>query len=483
MRRFFLLLAAIAAASPVQAQTSDAEAQYRVARRLAAEGASGAAAAFDRVVELDPMGPLADDALLDRAALIGLPRWPEQRGGIPAVDVARARGLLDRVLDLPAADRAAEAAYRQGLLLLEPGAHYNAEEARLLLLGLAAGDSRTEWSSSARYVLAWSAEKRGDLEAAEAAYQRLRIDAPGTAVAARASAAIGRLNLCRGDFATAAARFSEAIESDALDDAGAERARASERVAVAAFLRRVDTAEALRLATSTRPSSLAARGTAGALIAQRKSGVVVELDPTGAVIDRWTIAQALSTATTRDGLRYAITAQQVFRLGSGGQATAVAEPGEFGSFSGGTADDLGRLWVLDRRGERVGLIGPGSTTPQTLWRGEGVRLASPVWDGNRVLALDTRRRTVVAIYPDGSSQTVVPVELDRPTSLGVDPAGRLGVLESRGTLVRFFGADGSALGKFSTAGAGMQRASALSFGLDGTMQLIEETSGLWWRAK
>ena len=85
------MLVALAGANSVSGQTTDAEAQYRVARRLAAEGAAGAAAALDRVVALDPQGPLADDALLDRAALLGLPRWPEQRGHLGADGVSAAR--------------------------------------------------------------------------------------------------------------------------------------------------------------------------------------------------------------------------------------------------------------------------------------------------------------------------------------------------------------------------------------------------------
>ena len=484
MSGFVFLLAALAGASPVPAQTSDAQAQYRVARRLAAEGSSGAAAAFDRVVELDPQGPLADDALLNRAALIGLPRWPEQRGRLSAKRVFEAKTLLTRILeDLPGGDRAEETAYRCGLLLLEPVPGYDFEEAHLLWLALAATGRDAEWPSAARYALAWMAEQQGEFGRAEAAYQRLRVDAPGTAVSARATAAIGRLRLRRGDPATAAARFRDALDSGALDDELAEQTSALQDVAVDAFLRRFDTAEALRLAAATRPSSVAAVGAAGALIAQRKNGLVVELDATGAVVDRWPVEQPLSVAATPNGLRYAFTAGSVLRLEPGGTAAVIATAGAFGSLSGGVGDDLGRVWVLDRRGERIGVIEPGATTPATLWHRAGARLATPAWDGNRLLAVDTRERSVIAVYADGSSRTLVVGGLDRPSALAVDPAGRLGVLEARGTLVRFFDADGIASGKFSTEGAGMQRVTDLSFGLNGALQLIEERSGLWWRAR
>ncbi len=478
------MLVALAGASSVCGQTADAEAQYRVARRLAAEGSAGAAAALDRVVALDPAGPLADDALLERAALIGLPRWPEQRGRLDAVRVSEARVLLARILkELPGGDRAEEAAYRQGLLLLEPIFSYDLEEARLLWLVLAAGAGDAEWSSSARYALAWTAEQRGEVVRAADAYQRLRVDAPGTAVSARATAAIGRLRLRSADPAGAAARFQEALDSAALDTDLAQQTRAFRDVAVDSFLSRIRTTEALRIAAVSRPSALAALGAGNALIAQRKAGLVVELDATGAVVDRWAVEQPLAAVATPNGLRYAITAGSVLRLESGGTTASIATPGEFGSFSSGIGDDLGRVWVLDRRGERLGVIEPGSMTPKLLWRADGARLATPAWDGNRLLVVDTRNKSVVAVYPDGSSLPLVTLGLDRPSALAVDPAGRIGVLEARGTLVSFFDADGATLGRFSATGAGMQRATDLAFGLDGTLQLIEEGSGLWWRAK
>ena len=484
MKRLVVVFAALVCVGPVLAQVSDAEAQYRVARRLAAEGSAGAAAALDRVVTLDPTGPLADDALLERASLNGLPRWPEQRGALVFAAVSESKPLLEKILrDLPAGDRAEEAAYRLGLLLLEPLPGYDFEEARLLLLALAAAGRQSEWSFAARYTLAWTAEQRGDFARAEDAYQRLRVDVPGSAVAARSSVAIGRLRLRSAQPALSAARFQDGLASGAIDAALEQQTGALQAVAVDALLRRIATTEALRLSGLSRPSALAALGRAGALIVQRRGGAVVELDATGAAVDRWAIEQPLSAVATPNGLRYAFTAAAVLRLESGGRSFVVATAGDLNGLSGGVADDLGRLWVLDRKGERVGLIEPGTTTPVPLWSADGSRLSTLAWDGNRLLSVDTRNRSVIAIFPDGSTQTVVPEGLDRPTALAVDPAGRIAVLEAKGTSVRFFAADGSGLGHFSAVGAGMQRASDLSLGLDGTLQLVEETSGSWWRAR
>ncbi len=479
-----IAIAAVSAGGAASAQSSDAEAQYRVARRLAAEGSAGAGEALDRVVALDPRGPLADDALLDRALLVGLPRWPEQRGRLAAPRISEARTLLSRILkDLPTGDRAEEAAYRQAVLLLEPIFSFDDEEARLLWLALAAAGTNSEWASSARYGLAWLAEQRGEFGRATDAYQRLRVDTPNSEASARATAAIGRIRLRQGGFPAAAARFQDALDSGALDDLLAAQTRALRDVAVDAFQSRIETAEALHITAGTRPTGVAAVGAAGALIVQRKVGLVIELDAGGAVVNRWTVDQPLAALATPNGLRFAVTANGVLRLEPDGGTESHATAGAFGALSSGVADDLGRVWVLDRRGERLGLIEPGSMEPAPVWSGGGARLATPAWDGNRLVAVDTRNKSVLAVYPDSSSQPVVTLGLDRPGALAVDPAGRIGVLHARGTLVSFFDADGKALGRFSVEGAGMQRAVDLAFGLDGALQLIEEGSGLWWRAR
>ena len=87
-------------AMPAQGAVSRADAdaareQYRVARRLAAEGSPEARSALQRVVALDPGGELADDARVEQARLdLGL-GWPEGVGGLDAEAAGRALALLD----------------------------------------------------------------------------------------------------------------------------------------------------------------------------------------------------------------------------------------------------------------------------------------------------------------------------------------------------------------------------------------------------
>jgi hypothetical protein len=286
--------------------------------------------------------------------------------------------------------------------------------------------------------------------------------------------------LRRGQAAEAAAMLQVALDAGTLDPASRANAAALRDVAVDTFLGRVTTAEVMRIDTGARPSAVAVTPGRGALIAQRKDGIVVEYDATGGAIDRWSVKQPLAVTVTSNGSRFAVTAEAVLRLESGGGVVSAGTPGDLGSFSGGVAGGDGRVWVLGRKGERLGSIAPGAAEPVALWRGDGVRLTGLTWDGNRLLAVDARARTVVAIHPDGSTQTVVDAGLERPTAIAVDPAGRIAVLDDRGALVRIFDSRGRTLGAFDTQLAGMQRATALSLGLDGALQLIEEASGLWW---
>jgi DNA-binding beta-propeller fold protein YncE len=479
--RLLACLLALSFAGTATAQ-SDAEAQFRVARRLAAEGSPQAAAALDRVYQLDPDGPFADDALLERAGLVGLPAWPEDLGRLTAIAAGEARPYLSRIVrDLRSADRAPEAAYRLALLSLEPLPGHDAQQARLELLSLAAGTGPDAHAS--RYSLAWLAEQRGDLDQAEAAYQRLRVDVPGSEAAVRATFAVGRVRLRQGRPDAAAARLQQALLAGSLDAGLSVRARALRDVAVDALLARVRTTESFRVAAGSRPSAIAVAAGGGALVASRKTGTVIEFDASGAEIDRWTVEQPLSVARNPNGLRVAITAAAVLRLDPGGGATVLGAPGDLGAFSAGVIDGLGRVWVLDRKGDRIGLFEVGVGQPRTVWSGDGTRLSSLVWDGNRLLALDTRERSVVAITTAGASSAIVTGTLERPSALAADPAGRIAVLDSKGSIVRFYDASGASLGQFAPVSSGIQRPTGLALGCDGSLHLVEEASGLWWGSR
>ena len=125
----------LGSASLEAADPAAAERQYRIARRLVAEGSSEARTALEKVIELDPVGSLADDATVEKALLLGVPRWPEELGRIEIREAQEALALVSWVAqELSGSDRALEARHLRALLLLEPLPFHDASEARLDLI-------------------------------------------------------------------------------------------------------------------------------------------------------------------------------------------------------------------------------------------------------------------------------------------------------------------------------------------------------------
>ena len=104
-----------------------------------------------------------------------------------------------------------------------------------------------------------------------------------------------------------------------------------------------------------------------------------------------------------------------------------------------------------------------------------------VWDGRRLIALDSRSKTLIAIAANGTPRTLAASGLTRPDALAVDPAGRIAVLDSRAGEVSILNQRGAELKRFSTTELGLERASAMTFGIDGRLHLLDEESGLWVR--
>ena len=149
-----LFVGLLSAGAPAFAgDPSAAERQYRIARRLAAEGSSEAAAALRKVVEVDPTGELADDAIVEEALLLHPPLWPEELGRLDETTAQRIIVLLTRVADGPVTgDRGAEARYLRGLMHLEPLPRYDATAARVDLIAVATAPEISDWVSAARYA-------------------------------------------------------------------------------------------------------------------------------------------------------------------------------------------------------------------------------------------------------------------------------------------------------------------------------------------
>lgn len=481
------LAAAALALLAVEAWGQDPDAarrQYRVARRLAAEGSPEAGAALRRVVELDPRGPLADDALVEEALLEPVPRWPEGLGGLESAPANRAAVLLGRALnEHGGGDRAWEARYYRSLLLLEPLEFHDPSAARLDLLALATSPDAGAWGLAARYLVAWLAEQQGDAAAARAAYQRLVIEAPHDPAAVRARLGLARLDLREGEPGRAASRIQAVLQHGGDEPPGVHALRdlAVRHLVQGAHGPSAPAVPELVATTGVRsPAGFVVMPDGGLLLADRRQGLVLAFDPEGKQRARWEVDSPQAVAVNALGRVVVATSDRIYRLEPDRPPLAAAPLGSFAPVSAMALDPLGAVWLLDRRGERIGRIDPGGSEPRSVWESSGARLTGMIRDGRRMLAIDDRQKAIVAIEADGSERALAG-GLRRPAGIAADGTGRVAVLEAKLGLVAFFDPGGVRGTDFSTAAAGIERPLAVDLGPDGSLHLFDGASGSWVR--
>lgn len=487
MRGARLLLAGLAVGAallPTTRAAGDpraAENQYRIARRLAAQGSPQAAAALRKVVELDPQGLLADDALLDLASIQGVPEWPEELGRAGLEQARHGLELLNELIDKhPEGNRVTEARLRRALALLEPLASRDPARARVELLAIATS-SGEPWVSRARYALAWLDEREGRPGRARPAYQRLYLDHTGAPVAPRAAAGIGRLLAREGEFGESAAWFEEAERRGAPAETETSEWR---ELAVRGVLRGLDPqsawspAEAEKVFLGVRAPQGVVRLPGGDwLVADRRGGVVVRFDPAGKATTKWTLDDLQDVAVDPYGRGFAAAGDRIYRLPEDGDPVVVAPQGDLAPVGALACDAAGDVWIVDRRGSRVARWDPAAQHLGVVLEDRDSKLVDLAWDGSRIVAADQRSGTVVAILSDGTTESYGGAALVKPVSVAADGAGQTAVLDVKAAEVVLFGPDGTVRQRLPAAAVGVERPEAISLGTDGSLDLYDAANG------
>jgi tetratricopeptide (TPR) repeat protein len=473
------IAAALAGGTAVRAaDPAAAERQYKIARRLVVEGSPEAATALQKVIELDPQGDLVDDALVDQALLLDIARWPEQLGVLEVNTAIRANELLTRATDeFSLADRAPEARYLRALLRLEPLPLHDASDAGLELVTVATMREPRNWAQAARYALGWLAEQQVKEDRALEAYQRLIVDAPFSDVAPRAEAGIGRLMLRQGDYAEAARWLQRAVDHEAPEEL---RAAALMELAVRLALIRsgrtlpAGTVKAAATGTGIRSLvSLNATPDGGVLLSGDKSALVLRYDASGQLVGRWALQELQAATISPPGKVYAAAGEQIYLLENGQPPRAVAALGDFAPLTALTADGLGGLWVLDRRGDRVGRVVPGSGAVRQFVELKKTKLSALRWDGRRLVAIDDKTRGVITLDTAGTLQPLPATGLQKPETLAAGPAGQLAAIDNRSKAIIIVDAGGESLLTVGWDAAGVERPIAVDIGPDGSMVLFD----------
>ncbi|HZN54253.1 MAG TPA: hypothetical protein VFB67_02945 [Candidatus Polarisedimenticolaceae bacterium] len=473
-----IVLALLAPAA--RADDTAAERQLRIAQRLAADRSPDAAAAFQQVVTLAPRGRLADDALAGLARFNGAPDWPEELGRLDPRTAAAATTPLERILaEYPGGDHAAEARYRLALIRSAPLPGRDAARARKELIDAANGP-RDTWTARARYALGVLDERTGESERAAGEYARVLVDQPESDAAARARAGFGRTRLAKGRFGEAAAWFQAAVEAGVP---GEVRAEASRELALAALVR--ERAPALKWsALTTIPASATARGAAliaaspdGAMATyDRKTGTIQITDASGASLPARPVEDVSAIAFDPYGRLFVATKDKLLRA-DGPNPAPVGTLGAFAAPTGMAVDASGGVWLIDRRGDRVGRWMPGATEPSVVREEKGSGATALVAAGGGVVVAEGKSGRLVAIGGSGSVVPLGSAVFRRPAALSVDAAGRIAVLDEKEETLTRLSASGEVLEVLALPAVGVSHPVALAAAPDGGVRILDGSSG------
>jgi hypothetical protein len=474
------LIAPWAVLLALAADPGAAEAQLRVASRLAAERSTSAPAAYEKAVALDPSGPLADDALLELARYY---RPPEVVGQAAAIDHARAAAAssaLTRLLEAhPRGDRAAEARYLRAMVRLAPLPGRDPGGAREDLIE-AAGLSDRAFRARARVALGALDEEGGRYDRAAGSFARVLVEGGADDAVAAASAGFARTMLREGRFGAAAEVLQSAIDRGAKDGSLA----ALRRLAVAGVKRSLSPAGRWSARATPVPAIAGPKGAAllaalpdgGFVVYDRKAPALQAFDARGSGASAVALADVTALAVDPFGRVHAATAERVVRLDPEGPVT-VAQLGDLAPATALAVDAAGAVLVVDRKGERVARFAPGASSWTFLREAKDGRIAAMGLDTGRLVLADERSGTLMAVAPGLAVSPIGSTVFRKPASVAVDAAGQIAVLDVKQESVTLLDPGGKPRDVLSTTAMGVERPAALAFSPDGTLLVLDAASG------
>jgi hypothetical protein len=371
-----------------------------------------------------------------------------------------------------------EGRYRAALVRLAPLAGRDAPRARRDLATLAGDTGAGAWRAPARYALAWIEESEGEPDRASLLYRSVFLNDPEREAGRRAGAALSRLLLRAGRPGDAAACAQAVVDRGGGPGVAEIREAAVRAVLVAAEAGGVRDAKAARTWSSglRSVSAIARSGPSDLIVADRRRGVVSRFSADGRPIRTWSIEGVAVVAVDIFDRIFASAGETIFRLDDPGP-TVVARTGSFGPPAALAADPSGRLWLADRRGERVAVIEPGRSDPRVVRAKRSAKVRALAWDGARVLAFEENGARVVAIDPSGGERTVAEGLVASPIAFTADAAGRFALLDGRDGSVVLADAGGRVVELLGFREHGVERPSAIALGADGSMDFVDAREG------
>ncbi len=449
---------ALAAPGPAPSQASPpspetVERLFRAARDLERDGqAVQARRAYTQLLDADPQGPRAPDALLGLARL----SWPindPAELGARTYDAAALADAEDRLQTIakkfPGAPAAAEAWWRLALLHLAPGSpQWRPDDGLAQLTTLLRLHPSSPQAPLALALAARLHAEAGRFPRARGLAFRLLLDWPDHPAAARGWLALAEADAREGRF------------PDALREAGRARQIAfgrDERVARQAlgWSTILD-----RIAFSARRGARPFEFTPGPemiftgkprRLAVGADGALLATLPGDEALASFPVDGAAPSQRAAAGAQF-IAVDEWGRVWVGGGATVVGPPG-VGSFTlpdraeiVGLAPSSARsVWVADERGRRVFRFEVGAGIAATARLGEKPELIAVAKDGlGGAWVLDGRGPRIVDVGPDGATKIATPLtgEARDPVDIDVDALGNVYVLDAESPAILLYSPTG-----------------------------------------
>jgi hypothetical protein len=233
-------------------------------------------------------------------------------------------------------------------------------------------------------------------------------------------------------------------------------------------------------ATGKSVSALSRHPDGSLFVADRREGTVRRFDPDGRPAEQWTLDDVTALAVDPFGRLLAAAGERVFRL-ERGTALALGALGRFASASSLAPEISGKIFLLDRKGDRVGVLAPGAAAAVPLREDRGTRLAALAVAGGRLVGAAAREGRLVRVAPSGLESPLASVPAESMASLCVDASGRFAVLDDRSGVLVLLAGDGSVVDRLDAKGSGLESPERVACGADGSLDLYDGASGQIWR--
>ena len=456
-------------------------ASIRIARRLIAEGSAEAVAALregDRARSRRARWPTMRWS--SRRCCSGIPRWPEETGP-DARPMPRRPGARAADAASPTSFRSPTARRRRGTCarccVWNRLPFHDASDARLELVTVATAPAGRALGAAGALRPGLARRAAGQGRAGPRGVQRLVVDAPASVTTPRAEVGLARLAPARGPVRRGGALAAQRGSTRRRKPARRGADRVGRRSVALLRARRGDPPRPAELMAHRSPAPgrhRARRRTAGCFLPAASGRSGAALTTRGRLVDRWASRSFRRWRWIPAGwpspppARRSTSSRATRRRGpSPRRASSHRSPGWPWTASG-------RIWVLDRKGESVGRIEPGSGQAVPLAPvAATARLESMVWDGRRLVALNLRDKNSRRHDAEGRLQVVGGSGLLKPHGTRRRAGRTSGGARRRADAILLFDPSGEPAGLLRLGRRRRRTATALGLGWDGAVLLFD----------